>query len=329
MLKINHLFTAFLTVALFIACTSTAQQLPAGGWLWKISGNGLTQPSYLLGTYHGTYNILFQYTDSIPGFHQAFSHCSQFAGESKMTDDSPTAHKQFDYAIKLPQDTTYANLLNEKDYLFLDSIVRKDLRSPLNKMLIRPNFLALILGEIERRKELTKAGYSRAQVDSMKSQVMDIVLERKAIEKGYTVVGLENVFDAFFSEGSSLKKEADELVSALREDDKTSPLSLVNTLHEIYRTQDMKRLIDFEMKIDSIFLTSPKFTEYGKQLREDLLKRRNMNWMNKIPTLIKAQPTFIAVGVRHLPGKDGLIMLLLDQGYQVEPVGAADNKTDL
>lgn len=329
MQKIDLLFTAFLTAALFITCTSTAQQLPAGGWLWKISGNGLSQPSYLLGTYHGTYNILYQYTDSIPGFHQAFSHCSQFAGESKMTDDSPTAHRQFDYAIKLPQDTTYTDLLNEEDYLFLDSIVRKNLRSPLNKMLIRPNFLALILGEIERRKELAKAGYSRAQVDSMKSQVMDIVLERKAIEKGYTVVGLENVFDAFFSEGSSLKKEADELVSALREDDKTSPLSFVKTLHGIYRTQEMKRLIDFEMKMDSVFLTTPRFTEYGKQLREDLLKRRNMNWMNKIPQLIKAQPTFIAVGVRHLPGKDGLIALLREKGYQVEPIGPSGNKTGL
>jgi uncharacterized protein YbaP (TraB family) len=43
--------------------------------------------------------------------------------------------------------------------------------------------------------------------------------------------------------------------------------------------------------------------------------------MNKIPELMKAQPTFIAVGVRHLPGKDGLIALLLEKGYQVEPIG--------
>ncbi len=41
----------------------------------------------------------------------------------------------------------------------------------------------------------------------------------------------------------------------------------------------------------------------------------------KIPELMKAQPTFIAVGVRHLPGKDGLIALLLEKGYQVEPIG--------
>ena len=154
----------------------------------------------------------------------------------------------------------------------------------------------------------------------MKSQVMDIALEKKAKEKGLTIVGLEGIFDAFVSEKSNLKKEADELISDLREDDEISPLSFVNTLSDVYRTQNMKSLIDFEVKVDSIFRTSPKLTEIGKRIREDLLKRRNLNWMNKIPELMKAQPTFIAVGVRHLPGKDGLIALLLEKGYQVEPI---------
>lgn len=119
----------------------------------------------------------------------------------------------------------------------------------------------------------------------MKSQVMDIALEKKAKEKGLTIVGLEGIFDAFVSEKSNLKKEADELISDLREDDEISPLSFVNTLSDVYRTQNMKSLINFEVKVDSIFRTSPKLTEIGKRIREDLLKRRNLNWMNKIPEL--------------------------------------------
>ena len=54
MQKFNQLFLAFLTIAIFITCTSIAKQRPEGGWLWKISGNGLSHPSYLFGTYHGT-----------------------------------------------------------------------------------------------------------------------------------------------------------------------------------------------------------------------------------------------------------------------------------
>ena len=38
MQKFNQLFLAFLTIAIFITCTSTAKQRPEGGWLWKISG---------------------------------------------------------------------------------------------------------------------------------------------------------------------------------------------------------------------------------------------------------------------------------------------------
>ena len=53
--------------------------------------------------------------------------------------------------------------------------------------------------------------------------------QKKAKEKGLTIVGLEGIFDAFVSEKSNLKKEADELISDLREDDEISPLSFVNT----------------------------------------------------------------------------------------------------
>lgn len=318
MQKFNQLFLAFLTIATFITCTSTAKQRPEGGWLWKISGNGLSHPSYLFGTYHGTYDILYQYTDSIPELHQAFNACSQFAGESETTSKPTPA--QVGAAIKLPKDTTYADLLNKEDFHFLDSIVRQSLKSPLNKMYIKPNFLALILGEIEKGKKLVDTGYSQSRIDSMKSQVMDIALEKKQRERPHNC-RLGGHIRRLCIRKSNLKKEADELISDLREDDEISPLSFVNTLSDVYRTQNMKSLIDFEVKVDSIFRTSPKLTEIGKRIREDLLKRRNLNWMNKIPELMKAQPTFIAVGVRHLPGKDGLIALLLEKGYQVEPIG--------
>ena len=213
MQKFNQLFLAFLTIATFITCTSTAKQRPEGGWLWKISGNGLSHPSYLFGTYHGTYDILYQYTDSIPELHQASNACSQFAGESETTSKPTPA--QVGAAIKLPKDTTYADLLNKEDFHFLDSIVRQSLKSPLNKVYIKPNFLALILGEIEKGKKLVDTGYSQSRIDSMKSQVMDIALEKKAKEKGLTIVGLEGIFDAFVSEKSNLDLIA---VKVLRRD---------------------------------------------------------------------------------------------------------------
>ena len=55
---------------------------------------------------HTTY--YYQYTDSIPELHQAFNACSQFAGESETTSKPTPA--QVGAAIKLPKDTTYADL---------------------------------------------------------------------------------------------------------------------------------------------------------------------------------------------------------------------------
>ena len=35
---------------------------------------------------------------------------------------------------------------------------------------------------------------------------------------------------------------------------------------------------------------------------------------------MKEAPSFVAVGAMHLPGKAGLIALLREQGFKVEPV---------
>ena len=83
----------------------------------------------------------------------------------------------------------------------------------------------------------------------------------------------------------------------------------------------MKRLIEYEIQMDAFYLSaSPYLQEIAIHQRQVLLKARNMNWIAKLTGLIKDKPTFIAVGVRHLPGENGLITLLQKEGYNVEPV---------
>lgn len=319
MRKLAPLFLSLLIAATLIACT-TAQQHPKEGWLWKISGNGLSQPSYLFGTYHGTYDILYGYVDSIPGFHQAFEACSQYVGEVIGTDDDLSAvTSQISSNIKMPKDTTYADLLNKEDYHFLDSLLQQMLKVHLNQMYVKPGYLGIILGQIGLRENLVEAGYSPTQIDSVSSQVMDMTLEAKAKEKGYTLIGLEALSEqiTMLATGNSLKKQAAQLIALLRENDIDAQLSSFgDNLAQVYRSQDIKHLIEYEAKTDSLFQSMPEL--FGEYLQEVLLKRRNTNWMKKIPELIKDKSTFIAVGVRHLPGKDGLISLLREKGYKVE-----------
>jgi uncharacterized protein YbaP (TraB family) len=51
-----------------------------------------------------------------------------------------------------------------------------------------------------------------------------------------------------------------------------------------------------------------------------LVVDRNRAWMGKLCKLIHSQPTFVAVGAAHLAGPEGLIQLLIEKGYEVQPV---------
>lgn len=300
----------------FLSCSFSSQKDLEGGVLWEISGNGLEKPSYLLGTWHGTYEILYSYVDSIPGFHKAFEACTQYVGEAENIDNMEVIMSSFD--PKLPKDTSYTDLLDEAEYSFLDSVLISRMHVPLDKMYLKPAFLALVLGQLEERDKLMQIGYSQGQIDSMRTQVMDIVLYTRAKDKKYNVVGLETVkeqLDMLFPEGN-LKEEAAQLIIGLR--DQEVQAFLTNELHSAYRSQDINRIADCEKKFSSAFQNEPLYNKLYEEFLEKMIDQSNRDWVQKLPGLIKDNPTFIAVGVRHLPGKNGVICLLREKGYRVE-----------
>lgn len=300
----------------FLSCSFSSQKDLEGGVLWEISGNGLEKPSYLLGTWHGTFDILYSYVDSIPGFQKAFDACTQYVGEAENIDNMEEFISSFD--PKLPRDTSYTNLLDEPEYSFLDSVLVSRMNVPLDKMYLKPAFLALVLRQLEEQAKLVKAGYSQGQIDSMRTQVMDVVLYTSAKDKQYNVLGLETIkeqLDMLFPEGN-LKVEASQLIIALR-DQKVQTL-LIDELHSAYRSQDINRIVDCEKKIRSAFQDEPLYSKEYDDFLEKMIDQRNRDWVQKLPGLIKDNPTFIAVGVRHLPGKNGVICLLREKGYRVE-----------
>ena len=307
-----------------IACSSSGEKTTDGGLLWKISGNGLEKPSYLFGTWHGTSDILYGYVDSIPGYHAAFDACTQCIGEVNLSE----TNSNFVASMKMPADTTYADLLGEGDYQFLDSVTRHFINAPLNKVYLKPVLLSVILQQTEERETLKQAGYSQSQVDSISSQVMDIVIHNKAKEKNYALGGLETIQQQMelISGPGSMKEQAVQSVAALRlqrdEKYKARIDSMKNRLVRAYRSQNIQDIADYEVYADSIFrkiFTEPA-TYNPSYLQDTLIIQRNIDWSEKIPAMIGEQPSFIAVGVRHLPGEKGVISLLRKKGYQVEAV---------
>ena len=63
---------SFILILALVAMAAQAQLL------WKVSGNNLARPSYILGTYHFAPAAMI---DKIPGMQQAFDGCDVVVGE--------------------------------------------------------------------------------------------------------------------------------------------------------------------------------------------------------------------------------------------------------
>ena len=179
----------------------------------------------------------------------------------------------------MPADTTYHDLLNEEDYQFVDSTLRHKMDVPLHRMYLKPGHLTMLLGKIDEITKLKKAGYSESQIDSIHSQVMDAVLEKKAKEKGYIINGLETISEQFeMIMPGDLKENATACAEYCRkekEKDKeyTQFQTLTDALVEVYRSQSMKRLIEYEIQMDAFYLNaSPYLQEIAIHQRKVLLK---------------------------------------------------------
>ena len=90
--------------------------------------------------------------------------------------------------------------------------------------------------------------------------------------------------------------------------------------------ENLKKLTNAYMKQDLNEMLRLNEERRGNQCdatpgEEDaMIYDRNKAWAGKLPAIMKAAPTFVAVGALHLPGNKGLLNLLKKQGYTVEPV---------
>ena len=125
------------------------------------------------------------------------------------------------------------------------------------------------------------------------------------------VIGLEKVLEqmAVFDE-IPYKEQAQELYK-LAQKGITFKDSETEKMLQLYAQEDLDGLMQ---------LFSNSESTYSSEYEDELLVKRNKNWQQRIPKIIQTKSTFIGVGAAHLGGKNGVIQLLKDLGYTVEPV---------
>ena len=279
---------------MFLGVTGLQAQL-----LWKVTGNGLKQPSYLFGTHH-LFSI--QYFDSIPGLFKAFNNCDVVVSEMVINNIDATA--KIRQAAVMPDHTTIKDLLNDDEYKLVDIELKSVLKLGLKNVSIMNPSLILTMYEMEIYKKLT--GFS----DTKQS---DSYFQLVAAEKGKKVIGLETVdqqIEVLFGNGT-LERQANVLVEAIQHKDKI--LSEMIQLNKLYKAGKIDELAELSKGKDNI--TEMTEEEYAK-----LVDNRNAEWLKKLPSILKDGSSFIAVDAMHLGGKNGLVKQLQKAGYKIKAV---------
>ena len=109
---------AFFLAAAFIACLAFNAQAQL---LYRISGNGLESPSYIVGTYH---LAPASFADSIPGMNEAIENTQQVCGELDMMDAfKPENAARMMQAQMLPEGVTLSSLLTAEERTRLNALL--------------------------------------------------------------------------------------------------------------------------------------------------------------------------------------------------------------
>lgn len=272
--------------------------------LWKVSGNGLTRPSYLLGTYHLAPASML---DEIPGMTQAFEGCDVVIGEvdnSELT--KPDMMLAMAQAMIAPSDSTLDKLFAPEEIQFIEQIYNKYCTSMGIPFSLMNRFKpAAISFQLSQAKE-----FRRIQ-DTDLTQLIDMAVQLRGNEMGRPSMGLETVEEQIaYLFSSPIALQAQRLLALCESDDLAEEQS--DELCEAYMSQDLD-------KIQDIF-NDPDLVEMDEEEMNTLVVDRNNNWMEKLVKMMPERACLVVVGAGHLIGEKGLLQQFRDRGYIVEPM---------
>ncbi|MCS7075191.1 MAG: TraB/GumN family protein [Bacteroidia bacterium] len=285
-----------ISLVLYLSTCSFAQQK---GLLWEISGNGLTQKSYLFGTMHVTDERVFNFPN---GFKSAFDACQAFAMELNLDSaQNPTQALALMQYMMMKDGRTLKDLVSKKDYQKVESFFNKHSPNvPFAMMsMMKPIFLMSIV-EQAKPKPL-----------GARDQPLDKYLASLAKDAQKPIIGLETLQEQMQAlDVISVEEQAKQLVKAIKgaekmkKNDKT-----MDELMKYYLAGDLTKLYQLSQKKD-----------VKPEAQQALIIKRNLNMVDRIDARIKSTSVFIAVGALHLPGEQGILRLLERKGYTLKSI---------
>lgn len=294
-------------------------------FLFRISGNGLKEPSYMLGTAH---NMPASAIDSIPDYAEAEAKCRLLYTEYDFTDQNKVGAfadtlRQKVQSLTLPDGKTIFDVLNKEQVDTLSSRVNAMLHVNLRDSAcialwhFQPvGFTSLLVGWIQF--EVRKQSGQTPQITSL----IDMACVQRARERGMEIRQLDELQD-----WQEIRKNS-QAQNLLTQDIDTQ----VDTLMAVLRTYDrrLKAALDEAegMKQIGVCMRAGDYDgfaamDYIQRLvtsNPSLFLYRNEKWLPKMKEAMSEAPTMFDFGAAHFVGDEGIIAKLREAGYTVEQV---------
>ncbi len=273
----------------------------ANSLLWAISGNGLTDTSYLYGTIHLIGKEDFFLTDQTK---TAFDKSQKVTFEINM-EDMTDLSAQMGLMMKafMSDGQTLSDLLDADRYKEVkDHFEKMGMNDFMWQMMerIKPMFLS-VFGSMDM------SGGGGLNTGEMMSYEMEFMEMAKTKEK--TMGGLETAaYQMSMFDSIPYTAQAEMLYASIKTED--TGTDQLEEMVKLYKNQDIKGMM-------KMFAAD----EEGVGQYEDLLLvGRNKNWIPVMQKMMGNQITFFAVGAGHLGGNNGVVNLLKAEGYTLTPL---------
>ncbi len=272
--------------------------------LWAVI-NAKGDTSYLFGTFH---EFGSSYYKKYPEVWKKFRSCKTLYLEQLLNDQA-----EFFKRSRTAESTkrSWIEDLSNKDYKTINNYLRKlEYDVPLKKMKgITPFDLKYSIGQDINTKV---CGIE----DTADEALMEEYLYYLAPGYAISVLGLEKTTDSlvlktiqFVSQSESEESAIAHIIDIATNENRymdSVRASGVCKVVDAYRNADVDYYFNKKSaSVDSAYLFA--------------LDERNRSWMPTIKQSIDRQKTFIAIGMMHLKFENGLINLLLKEGYRVVP----------
>ncbi|GAL83573.1 hypothetical protein CHU_2340 [Sporocytophaga myxococcoides] len=281
------------TLFLLLVCLSGILKAQSS-LLWEVKSPDNKNVSYIYGTMHVEDERVFDFGDSLM---ICFNKCKAFAGEIVLDKINKS---ELASQIFMPGDTTLKMLIGKKKYKQVKRKARKSLgvfAGLINR--VKPVFTASLISESSFKKG--------------KGKILDEYFQDLAKEKQMVLLGIESPSEQIAAlDEIPLAEQAQMLIESL---EAPAEEEGADELVKIYNTGDLDSLYNHFLKFD----LSDNFTR-------SLLTKRNYVMSERIQDIINEYPVFVGIGAAHLPGEEGVLNLMVKQGYMVRPVQIKTNK---